>query len=68
MGRYAEPLAEVFVVFAGVGAGDKVLDVGCGPGALLAELCAHYGVIGHGLDASPGMAAAALPSVLLILA
>ena len=34
MGRYAEPLAKVFVAFAGVGAGDKVLDVGCGPGAL----------------------------------
>jgi SAM-dependent methyltransferase len=38
MGRYAEPLAEVFVTFAGVGEGDKVLDVGCGPGALTAHL------------------------------
>lgn len=38
MGRYAEPLAKVFVPFAGVGAGDKVLDVGCGPGALTAHL------------------------------
>jgi SAM-dependent methyltransferase len=38
MGRYAEPLAEVFVAFAEVGAGDKVLDVGCGPGALTAQL------------------------------
>jgi SAM-dependent methyltransferase len=37
MGRYAEPLAEVFVTFAGVGA-DEVLDVGCGPGALTARL------------------------------
>lgn len=38
MGRYAEPLAEVFVTFAGVGEGEKVLDVGCGPGALTARL------------------------------
>jgi SAM-dependent methyltransferase len=38
MGRYAEPLAEVFVAFAGVGADNKVLDVGCGPGALTSRL------------------------------
>ena len=38
MGRYAEPLAAVFAAFAGVGADDKVLDVGCGPGALTAHL------------------------------
>lgn len=38
MGRYARPLAEVFAVFAGVDAGDKVLDVGSGPGALTAHL------------------------------
>lgn len=38
MGRYAEPLAEVFAAFAGVGEGDRVLDVGCGPGALTAHL------------------------------
>ena len=38
MGRYAEPLAPVFAAFAGVGVGDKVLDVGCGPGALTAHL------------------------------
>jgi SAM-dependent methyltransferase len=38
MGRYADPLAEVFVAFAGVGRAAKVLDVGCGPGALTAHL------------------------------
>jgi SAM-dependent methyltransferase len=37
-GRYAEPLAVDFAAFAGVGAGLRVLDVGCGPGALTACL------------------------------
>lgn len=38
MGRYAAPLAEAFAAFAGVRAGDAVLDVGSGPGALTAHL------------------------------
>jgi SAM-dependent methyltransferase len=39
MGRYSEPLAVPFTTFAGVSAGDHVVDVGCGPGALTAHLC-----------------------------
>jgi len=38
MGRYAEPLAAEFAGFAGVTPGQRVLDVGCGPGALTAVL------------------------------
>ena len=38
MGRYSGPLAPLFADFAGVAAGQRVLDVGCGPGALTAEL------------------------------
>lgn len=52
MGRYAEPLAEVFTAFAGVGVGDKVLDVGCGPGALTAHLLS-VGAEVAAIDPSP---------------
>ena len=38
MGRYSEPLAVPFAAFAGVAAGDRVLDVGSGPGALTSHL------------------------------
>jgi SAM-dependent methyltransferase len=38
MGRYSEPLAAQFADLAGVRGGQRVLDVGCGPGALTAEL------------------------------
>ena len=43
MGRYSVPLAPQLADFAAVAAGQKVLDVGCGPGALTAELVRRLG-------------------------
>jgi SAM-dependent methyltransferase len=43
MGRYSEQLAAQFADLAGVGPGQRVLDVGCGPGALTAELVSRSG-------------------------
>jgi SAM-dependent methyltransferase len=43
MGRFSEPLAAEFVTFVGVRDGQHVLDVGCGPGALTAELVERLG-------------------------
>jgi SAM-dependent methyltransferase len=43
MGRFSEPLAPLFADLAGVAAGQRVLDVGAGPGALTAELCHRLG-------------------------
>lgn len=37
MGRYSMPLAPTFGDFAGVHAGQRAVDVGCGPGALTTE-------------------------------
>ena len=38
MGRYSGPLAPTFAEFAGVAGGQRVIDVGCGPGALTTHL------------------------------
>src|SRR5689334_2267514 len=43
MGRYSALLAPRLCDFAGVEAGQRVLDVGCGPGALTAELARRVG-------------------------
>jgi len=43
MGKYSEPLAARFADLAGVRPGQRVLDVGCGPGALTAELVSRVG-------------------------
>jgi SAM-dependent methyltransferase len=44
MGRYSEPLAAQFADLAGVRGGQRLLDVGCGPGALTAELAGRAGL------------------------
>jgi SAM-dependent methyltransferase len=43
MGRYSEPLAAQFADLAGARSGQQLLDVGCGPGALTAELVKRVG-------------------------
>jgi SAM-dependent methyltransferase len=44
MGRYSAPLAEAFADFAGIESGARVIDVGCGPGALTTVLVGRVGV------------------------
>jgi SAM-dependent methyltransferase len=59
MGRYADPLAGVFADWAGVRAGQRAVDVGCGPGALTAELVARLGAGAvAAVDPSPPFVAA----------
>ena len=43
MGRYSVPLADRFADAAGVAAGQRAIDVGCGPGALTGVLVARLG-------------------------
>ena len=54
MGRYSRPLAAEFADAAGVHAGHRVLDVGCGPGALTGHLVERLGAAAvSALDPSP---------------
>jgi SAM-dependent methyltransferase len=60
MGRYSALLAPKLADFAGVGSGQRVLDVGCGPGALTSELVERVGVSGvSAVDPSEQFVAAA---------
>ena len=43
MGRYSRGLSAPFADFAGIMAGQRALDVGCGPGILTEELVARLG-------------------------
>lgn len=43
MGRFSIPLAPIFADFAGVAAGQRTVDVGCGPGALTSVLVDRLG-------------------------
>ena len=46
MGRYSRGLSSQLADLAGVGPGQRVLDVGCGPGALVGELIGRVGAEG----------------------
>src|SRR4051794_19086473 len=59
MGRYLPTLAPAFADAAGVGAGMRVVDVGCGPGGLTRELVERTGAERvAAVDPSPQFAAA----------
>ena len=67
MGRFSEPLAARFADWSGVRAGQRALDVGCGPGALTAVLVERLGASAvAAVDPSESFVAAArarLPEV-----
>jgi SAM-dependent methyltransferase len=72
VGRYGPQLAEALVGFAGVEPGMRVLDVGCGPGALTAALAGRAGAPNvAAVDPSEPFAAACrarLPEVNVVVA
>jgi SAM-dependent methyltransferase len=60
MGRYSEQLTAPLADLAGVRAGQRALDVGCGPGALTRELVARLGAEAvSAVEPSPSFVAAA---------
>ena len=60
MGRYSTPLAPRFADFGSIGEAQRVLDVGCGPGALTGELVRRFGANAvTAVDPSPGFVEAA---------
>ena len=60
MGRYSTQLSPQLADLAGVGAGQRVLDVGCGPGALTGELVRRLGADAvNAVDPSESFVAAA---------
>jgi SAM-dependent methyltransferase len=67
MGRYSRGLSAPFADFAGIAAGQRALDVGCGPGILTEELVARVGADAvAAVDPSPSFVEAArakLPGV-----
>ena len=52
MGRFSEPLADRFVTLAELQPAQRVLDVGCGPGALTSRLVDRLGS-GHVVAVDP---------------
>ena len=72
VGRYGVQLASALTAFAGVEPGMRVLDVGCGPGALTAALAERLGTSSvSGADPSQPFAEACrarLPGVEVIVA
>jgi ubiquinone/menaquinone biosynthesis C-methylase UbiE len=71
VGRYGPQLATALIEFAGVEPGMRALDVGCGPGALTAQLAARLGAASvAGAEPSEPFAAACrarLPGVEIVV-